>query len=295
MMGACTPGAVQFEHTSELGVNTRGMAMHPDGDAAQVSMFGTTCQVSTQDASVGHDADYPSESEIVQDGATLHGDPAVAIVSPEGVHVTFPDSAGTWNDVTVTLPGTAQARLVSDGVVALDQDCGVHWSSLNGDLTSSDTLTGDCVDAGFAASPDGTAFVATGDQAWRLDGAGVTPLNLEADLVSWDPAVGLLYVASLHGDLLRAVTPDGAEVWGLPLDGRVVSFDDMGVSGTVAVMVERDNGTGDLLVVDGASGGILAALPTPSAADQVHVAESGDAFALVLEREVHFFRMQAPF
>lgn len=289
----CAREAVDFEHTSELEVNTRGMAIHPNGDAAQVSMYGTTCRVEVESGAIGQDYDYPSDMEEVQDAGALAGELAVLVVSPEGVHVSYPDRGWDWTAETVDLPDTVEARITEDGVAALSSACEVSWVGGPGrDPVAIDSLS-DCSEAGFAAGPAGSAFVGGASEVVRVVDGNAVGLGIAGELVAWDVTADLLYVAVRGGDALHGVEADGSLRWSVPVDGAIVDVTAMGGLGSAAVMVDRANGTGELVVVDGFTGAITSDLPTPSAATGLRSSASGEVLAMVLPRAIHFFRVHS--
>jgi hypothetical protein len=148
----CAGQSVEFQHTSELEVPARGVAMRPDGFDAQVGMYGTTCRVTVSAAQVGADVDFPSDQEVVQDGGLVDGELAVVVTSPDGVHLNFPDRGYDGGVETTDLPTALQARVFDDGVATLDAACGVSWAhGASRDVTSVG-VGGVCDDAGFEGS-----------------------------------------------------------------------------------------------------------------------------------------------
>lgn len=293
----CSSQAVNFEHQSELEVNTRGVELDDSGGAAVAGMFGTTCRVAVSDASVGEDYDFPTDNEEVQDAGILNGEDAVLVQSDLGAHLTYPDRVWDWSTEDFGTTGVVEGRIFDDGVALLTDDgnCHVEWQG--GDTDVSVDMPADlCVGgSSFTVAPDGQIFVANGGEIVTATAEGSEGLGADAELVVWDDAAQVLYTAFVGDSVMTGLEADGTVRWTTDLDGAVVSFDAMGPLGSAAVMVEKDNGTGALLTVDGFTGDVTSSLATPSAAEEVEVSSSGDSLALVLNREVHFFNVrQAP-
>lgn len=286
LTSACTAGPSPFTHMSELEVSARGVAFDGVTDDAVVGMWGTTCTVDTATGRVGADYDYPSEVETVTDAGDLFGVDTVVVTSPDNIHVTVVgDGGGFAEGGDIAAPGVTTARLASDAVVGLMGDCSVMWS---GDETVTTAFAdGDCVGASLSLMPDGRAWV-SGEAIGTYLVSPVGAEQVSADTRSvWDASTGLLY--AVDADVLRALDEEGIERWALPVDGWLAGFDRLGDRGELAVMVGREGGGGELLVVDGETGLTTAALRTPTPAELVRSSSNGNVLALGLAREVHFF------
>lgn len=294
---ACSTSAVNFEHRSNLEVNTRGVALATSGDSSVAGMFGTTCHIAVADASVGEDYNFPTENEMVRDNSTIHGDPAVLVVSDFGAHVTYPENTWDWSTDDYTTPGVADGQIFEDGVVLLVDDptdgCRVDWNS-GSDVVSTAVPGAFCSNTAITVDRrSGDTYLANGDEIIAVTEDGFTVIGVGADLVVWDRDAQVLY-AGLYGDTsFRGLESDGGVRFDLQLEGTITSFDAMGPLAQAAVMVERPGGSGALITVDGFTGEITSTLSTPSAADTVETSENGQSMALVLPREVHFFSVKS--
>jgi len=288
---------MNFQHDSELAVNTRGVALSHDGVDSIIGMFGTTCRVAVRDASIGADYDFPTETEVVNDNSQMFGENAVLVVSDYGAHVTFPDRTWDFSTQDYGDPGTLEGRIWSDGVVLLsdtaDAGCQLKWS--DGTHVSSVSLS-----AGMCASPSltvdhatGTAYVADGSDVVTASPDGATLIAHNADMVVWDDDAQVLYTAQKGDSMLYGLEPDGSLRWSADLGDSITSFDAMGGLDQSAVMLANRGGTGSLVTVDAFSGEVTSSLTTPAAANQVVLSDNGRSMALVLPGDVHFFSVKA--
>lgn len=291
LFAGCSGADVRFEHTSELPISARGVGFIGDGDTAQVGMYGTTCAVDVASSRIGADVDFPTESEFVSDGGWVLDEPAYAVIADHEVHIGYPHQG--WDGQVETLDVDAvQVRLTDDGVVGLLADCGVFWGGqARGDVT--EVRVSDCVGSSFAASTDGVAAVSTGSDVVLVseDGA-ITSVGVAGDLVAWDRALDVLYIAERNGSVVTGVHVDGNTLWTTPVEGRIKDLEAMGTHGAAAVMTELDSGIGQLYVIDGQSGEVNEAIRTPSAARALHASFSGEVLSLELDQAVHFFEVK---
>ena len=290
---ACATPAVNFEHQSELAVASRGVALNTEGLDGIVGMFGTTCRVNVNDGSIGEDYNFPTEDEEVVDAAVLYGDNAVLVISDMGAHVTYPDRVWDWGTDDFGGPGVLEGGITDDGVAMLAGDpCRVDWSS-GTDAVSTGVPADYCAGASFSVDrDDGRVFVANGEVA-KVTEEGYETIADGADLVVWDMEAQVLYATLVGSSTLHGIEADGALRWTTEVEGAIVSLDVMGMLGQAAVMVEKENGAGALLTVDGYTGEITSELATPSAAEAVESSDNGKTLALVLPREVHFFNVRS--
>jgi hypothetical protein len=259
-----------------------------------VGMFGTTCRVNVNDGTIGEDYNFPTEDEEVVDATVLYGDNAVLVLSDLGAHVTYPDRVWDWGTDDFGGPGVLEGTITNDGVAMLSGDpCRVDWNS-GTDAVSTEVPDDLCQGASFTADrEDGRVFVANGD-VFKVTEDGYENIADGADLVVWDMAAEVLYATTTGSSTLYGIEEDGTQRWLTEVEGAIVTLDVMGMLGQAAVMIEKDNGAGALLTVDGYTGEITSSLATPSAADKLESSDNGKTLALVLPREVHFFSVRAP-
>ncbi len=280
----CSPEAGMFRHQSQLETQSRGVALFDSSDEAQVGMIGNTCAVDTTTGLIGADADIAvGEEDHVQD-AFGH---EVVVVGSEGAYVVDRDLPA-WTGGGVAISGVEQSRLWNEGVVSLraqNGECFVAWGD-----TSVSLGQADCGRADMAVDRDsGAVMVALTDRLAMVTAAGVITVEAPASFVAWDSVVGLGYAASAGSSTVSAVGASGETRWSVTLSGPVRALDSMGPQGAVAVMVETEDGQGELQVLDGVSGSIVATLATPTAANDIVVGNEGSTMAFVLPQEIHFF------
>lgn len=280
-MTGCAADQVAFSHTAKIESQTRGVAMLDDAQHANVGMMGNTCMVDVGTGAIPVDVDVAQgEEDLVVDafdGQTL-------VVGTGGV---FAVTDGTYSPASTVTDGfgVADARLTSDGVVTVQdgfEGCQVAFA--DGTTTAVD---GDCSSASIAVDRAGTLFVANDAGVQAVSRSGATPIA-SGDLVSFDEVLGQAYVATRGAGAVEAIGADGTAKWSLPVDGRVVSMDDMGDMGAVGVMTTLGAAGGEFLVVDGTTGDILSTLQTPAGEPNVVVAPDAKSMAFVLRNEVHF-------
>lgn len=286
----CSTQAVTFEHQSELETNTRGVALLDDGLRGQAGMYGTTCRVNLTDASIGEDEDFSSEEELVVEGGTILGEPAVLVLSDLGAHLTYPNGGfGVYDNYEN--PNVVDGAIYDEGIVVLLNDGAVQW--VNDGVVTAVPAVIDSPAYGIAVTPSGTVFVGTSAGVITVD-AGGTPSTVAdaADIVVWDDVAGVLYTATSGTPTLSGIELDGNVRWTTELSGNITAVDAMGPLAQAAVMVENPSGTGELVTVDGFTGGVTSSLTTPGTAEALVMSGNGKSMALVLGSEVHFFNVR---
>lgn len=273
---ACTPGSSTFEHQADLDVSARGVALGQDGIRGQVGMAGTTCAVDSRTAVIGADIDYGAGEEVVRDAAIVDGRETYLIESADGLHFQDGELGLEPADELGEAGALADAKLFDFGAVALTDDQ-LLWT------TGERARVGSVLNMDVAG--DGTAFVADG--LLREVGPEGTAVLGDADWVAHDRALDVLYAAV--GTELRILDRDGAELAMTEFSGVVRAVEDLGERGQALVVVERDNGTGELVVVDGQTGEIAGRVITPGAADAVATSGNGRTIAVTVPSGVHFF------
>ena len=279
-MTGCSAQEVEFSHTAKVESQSRGVVMLDDAQHANVGMLGNTCMVDLNTGAIPVDVDVAQgEEDLVVDAF----DGQTVVVGTGGV---FQIDDGTYftGGASADGVGVTTARLTTDGVVAVRDafgDCSVGFPD-----GSEVGVAGPCADASIAVDRTGTLFVANsaGVSAVRADGA----VQLAAgDLVSWDEAADQAYVTTRGSTEISAMGADGAVRWTMPVDGEVVSMDDMGNMGAVGVMTRVADG-GEFMILDGETGAVVTTLMTPAGDPSVVVAPDARSMAFVLPNEVHF-------
>ncbi len=274
----CSSERLTFDHDSELWSQTRGLALHDDGDIGHAAMNGTTCEFFTQGAALGGDYDLPSDLETVVDA---RGDFVLA-TSVRGVHVV--DTAAWPIYDTIEVSDAIDAQLYSGGVAILR----VGAVEFHGDTGSTivELPTGQL--SGFAVDRfTGAAYVVQPNGVFQATPEGVlTQLDGQGGLARFDSDHGFLYMASPGSSELAGLDVQTGELWTQQLGGAVVSMDTVGSSGQAAVMTDVQTG-GEIVIVD-VTGEAVQHVSTPGIGD-VEFAADGGTMALVTPDLVHFY------
>lgn len=304
LVGCASPDTVALEHRSELSVQSRGVQLSDDGSSSHVGMFGTTCEVGTQYAMVGEDFDYDSEADTVVDAAFIPGiGMMTAVITPDFVNITTPEMVQWGTELEVR--GVLDARFTDDGFVAVQvtpeatgSACAVAWYDGNGEaIASAASLGVECTDASDMATDPatGTAWVSTSTGVVRVGSDGqVAQIDGTANArLAWDASARALYVGGEGTATVQAFELDGAQRWSADLPGDLTALASMGDAGNAAVSVTLADGSGEFLVLNGATGEIQTDLPTPSAAQGLEVSGDGAVLAVTLPGAVHYFDILA--
>lgn len=289
---ACgAPDDAAFTYRSTLQQSTRGLVLHEGGEDGHAGMFGTNCPFETRRGRVTGDADLPDEGEEVQDGGeSALGPETVVAVIPGVVHL-LEKSTGDYVIDSRPWDGVVGARLVGDGLVGLLQrlgGCAVGWRPEGGPAL--EVEVGDCDPRSFDASPAGEVVLG-GDPVRIVTREGTVDAGTDGRLVAFDDALGLIYVARAGGSELTGLEPDGSLRWATPIAGAIRSLAAAGRPGAAVLSVERPDGSGAVLWVDGRDGAQVGEVVTPSAAPSVAASPDGRVVALVLPDETHFYEV----
>lgn len=287
-LAACAgPLDTAIVHESTLQQATKGLVLHEDGLRGHAGMFSTNCPFETTQGSVTGDYDLPGSDEDVQDGGTSSlGAETVVLTMSDVVHL-LEKSTGDYVHERHPWTGVRDVRLTGDGLVGLVEDadgCAIEWRVDGVAIATRDVACDD----GFDAALDGTVVVG-GAPVVVASPDGEAPADAAGRLVAWDDALGLAYVADPGGDEVSAVGTDGALVWTTPVPGAVVALSAAGARGAAVVSLERSDGSGAVVWIDGATGDVLAQVETPSAAPSVTTSGDGSRIALVLPDQAHFY------
>lgn len=285
---ACGVGTTgEFQHSSSLATDARGVAVHDDGRTAQVGMAGTTCDVDITTGMIGTDYDYTGNDEMVAESGIVNGVPSTLILSEDGIHI---QEVNTW-DIPAADPmsGVLDATLIDDGTVALSSDgsCDVTWSD-GGSITVSSSA---CDNGNIAADDSsGTAFISDENGLSIVTPEGVQALGITGDLFAWDSATEVLYVAESGGVTVHGVEIDGTLLWSTDIQGIVTAVDTLGDQGAALIAAQTFSSGGLILEIDGLNGEVLAQTTTPSAAANITASADGNTLAVANRGMVHFLR-----
>jgi hypothetical protein len=212
-------------------------------DRATVVMQDMTCGIKIDSGTVFFD--LALRVGEIQDGTD---DPELRLtsllVAPPLVHVLPVDSPALSDDYLVR--GVRQARVTDgDGFVALRLDdetgnCEVRWYD-DGHLADATTLGADFVcdgDLDLEVDPGQRGvWVAGPSGVWSVSPDSTRALGVSGDLIAWDDADGLLYVATRGETRVRALDM-GGERWSLELPGAVADLESGGAVGGLVVANE---------------------------------------------------------
>jgi outer membrane protein assembly factor BamB len=293
VLSACAdPAAGELAWRATLTAPTNGIGLHKDGVTGHAGMYGTNCPFETVGGQVTGDQDLPEEGEEVQDvGTSSLGDDTVVLVLPPNVFL-LDKGTGSYVQDDFVVEGVRESRLADDGIVALrgaQGSCAIDWfdghtvvgttelATCPADVAFDvDPRTGDAV----VVSPEGIAFARPGE---------VVTTGTTGDLVSWDLDAGVIYVASAGGTGVTALAPDGTVRWQAEVSGPIAAMAATGTPGGAALSVEGADGDGELVVLDAATGAMVAQIRTPAVATGVATSPDGTTIGLVRPDAVHFY------
>ncbi len=281
----CTPSNVAFQHESTLYDETRGLVFENDG-TAQGGMVGNTCAIDVDNAWIGQDVDVAESDDQVEDAF----DGVVLVRGTDGLHIYQPDDYGwDWNyDPTVPGGDIVDGALVDSGIVAVrdtPEGVSVDWS---GDVQAQQTVAGGNLSDMSVDRSTGTVFVVSDGTVNSVSPDGSISVD-SGDMAVWDAGAQVLYVADAGGSELRGIEADGGVRFATPLDGTVASLESL--NGQAVVSTANGSG-GSLVIIDGYTGDIMSQQVTPGAAESLESSETGRTLAVVLDRQVHFFRVR---
>lgn len=280
------PGVLHYRSTFEG--ETKGLVLHETGDGGHAGMFETNCPFETVNGTVTGDYDLPGEGEDVQDGeATTLGDITLAAILLPYFHV-LDKTDGIYTHVEVEVPEIHEGRLTTDGIVAITLGCELSWRGFDGTVLA--TTTVDQCGGDIETDPvTGETVVSDLDGTVITDGQETVESAVDGDLVAYDDAAEVFYVAARGQDWLAAVERDGSARWTVQTPGRVSALDDGGATGTANVVLALESGKGALAVYDGRTGEEVYYAETPAPADDLSVSGNGKVVALVRAEQVFFY------
>lgn len=279
---------VAFQHQSSLETRSRGVALLDSGSSAQVGMIGNTCQVDVETGMIGSDFDIAvGEDDQVKDSFTR----STLVVGSSGNNIFKLSNDWAGTTTTIYVDNVQDALFTQDGVVAIiqDRDCALSWFDTAGDLVSSSLVP--CNPESFTVDrSNGTAYISTGTSLVIASPGDTVTLDGSHDISAFDLDLGILYVAQKNSNTVSALNVDGTILWTTDLDLPIVSLDDMGVAGSVALMTGGDT-FGDIIVLDGATGEQKSHFATPGVAEEIKVSQNGQTLAAILDDQIHFYKL----
>ncbi|HHO53820.1 MAG TPA: hypothetical protein ENK18_23845 [Deltaproteobacteria bacterium] len=281
-LGACQSDEIRMSHMSTLQEQTRGVVVMDHGLRIQAAMQDTTCIFRTLDGGFIRDHDLPTNDERIVD--TYDGE--ILGASAQGIHL-----VNRGEDVAIT--EVVDARLWSGGVVSLHETvegCTVSWNrdehiSVPQELCDAPAITAD--------PRDGTLFVGLPGETSRIDRDGLASFDSGADLVSWDRATQLVYMAVSGERTVWATDINGVPAWSATTPAPVTALTHMGDRGLVLLMLDAGEGEGRFYILDGETGSLNSEHDAPGSEVEIDLSQDGTTLAVTLETEVHFFDITA--
>jgi hypothetical protein len=197
-----------------------------------------------------------------------------------------------WNGTTTTtyVDNVQDALFFQDGLVAIVQnnDCSINWFNNTGDLDSHSIIP--CDQESFVVDSSSTAYISTGSELIIASPENTFLVESDSNLSAFDSTQNILYVAQRNNNIVSALNPEGILIWTTTLNLPVVSLDDMGVEGAVAIMTGGDT-LGEIIILDGATGHSKSSFPTPGVAEEIKVSQNGQTLAAILDDQIHFYKL----
>ena len=285
----CVQERVDLMHVSKIETRTRGIGFADDGKAADAGMAGNTCRFDIKSGYITLDSDLAQgEDDTVTDawnGNTVISSHSGGFIMSDGYMTSNPIHVFPGRNVT-------DARLTEDSVTVLineNNDCQIGRHTASTEVTAQ--IDGECptdVNQFDVNRETGTAYFTSPDGVMTYGPLGFDYFVPRADKIEWDEVTQTLYTATSGNDV-TSYDINGDVRWSASLNGRVVSFDDMGTAEAMIAMVELPDGSGELVILDAQTGQVRKSFPTPTAANHIIVSRDGGTLAVVLDNETHFF------
>jgi len=292
------------------GYHVDGMYL-PDGqDWGVAGLSSMTCQLYLSSVSTGTDEDVNYGDDSLEDG---QGDGNDDNQGEDGVHVIvgaggnaqivgFPSGAIVDS---VSVPGRIVSRFVGAEMLAslVTDDAGCHVDftriGFGGSIDASVPLDSSYCDHPAEADPlavdgDGHVWVISPTRIGLVGDGAITEVETGGDVMVWDAAAGVMYVATRDQSTLTAVEANGAIRWRADLGAPIQDVDDRGPAREAVVTTQIDDGNTGVILVDGMTGEQVA--ETGVARDPGRVTVTGDGSRLVLHNrdQLDVFTIQDP-
>jgi hypothetical protein len=277
-----------FNHLSSIQAQYRGVSLNEGGDFAQVGMFNNTCFVETSNGFITTDLDLSiGEEDFVQD--TLKGSTLVIGDSGSGI-VVLDSDLGYYHYPTDSLGQIVNAKFTEEGYAVVSRnrgECSIGWLDTSANIRN--TISTDCQIQDLDVDPvTGKVFIAVDNQiriGWTEDPP--LSLNLEGNLISFNPILSNLYVAKKNETIVTGVLSDDSR-WSVDLGLPVTAIDNIQDTGEL-VVIAGDIYGGRIFILDGMTGFIETIYTTPGTADEINISDSGNILAISVEDTIHFF------
>ncbi len=280
--GCSAQDAVHLQQQSTLEGPVVGFALSSSDSKAQAGMVGNTCAVETSNGLIGDDHDVVADEEDrVHDTYAGH-----TLVGGSGTLVTLAEGSTLEIESSAQKSGVISAFLTDGATIGLRDHAGC-WAFVGEQEVE---LSIDCGHSVTDAQRESATLIATdGSAVVFVDAGGTSIVPEEGNLIAWDASAEVLYLAERGEDWIKALNEGGDTLWATSLDGTVQSIDDLVGQNAVMVMVEQEDGSGELVTLDAADGAPIASTETPSAGESVLTGNNGKTVAVVLPEMIHFF------
>lgn len=245
--------SARYSWTGDTWVTTEGVGF-VDQRTVMVGMGSNSCTFNALGGGMESDINLAEQPDIITDV-----DEVVVITSEEDETAVMTTPTGVRVHERV-IPGLIEARHDGEGdLVAVADDpeegCSVAWHDERR-RTLVPFLNEDCeLPRGFAVDRENRRVWVPGDEGIvEVTREGAMPLGLAGDLLAWDSAAQVLYVAVAGESTVWAIEPGGEIRWDIDLDAPVEHLTAMGTKGAAAVSVQDDDYTIRLVILDGADG-----------------------------------------
>lgn len=270
---------------SVLSTPTSGVAFDVAGLIARVGMSGVTCNVDPSTGVVTTDYDLPGHGENVVDSNGHH-----AVVSTDAG--LFVHELGEHDDPTEPLVEVdaqpielgwriGAAALLDAGLVSIHDDFGACSASFQDGAWLEVPV--DCPSSISADREGGSFWMAGRDGLWNVDELGGTRFG-SADGVDWDAASQMAWTHELT--TLRAVSPEGDELWAHDLGSGILDVETLGDTGRAAVLV--NTAPQDTVAFFEADGTLVSVMAYGESARELTASPDGSRLAIALSGGMAF-------
>lgn len=279
---ACTAEpSISLTTRSVLQAPADEIALQDGSGLADAAMVGQICVIDTEagEAITDHD---------LADGIDRLLDAHAGLALAEAGGDLFALDGTTLEAVPALGVNAFSGVVLDDGLAILGQDVNGCAVGFGDSVWSVPGLA--CDGAGFAADrASGTAWIADGSALASVTREGRIAMfeGVDADLVKFDTRNQSVVLSSVGSDTLRASRADGTIAWTVKVAGLVQDVEVAGGAGMVVASVRTDAG-GEIIVLDGLTGGQVVTHPVPEAVD-VSISSDGLSLALLAADAVYFY------
>lgn len=299
-LSACSWGDASFYYQSTLHEASKGLTFKDDlTGEVRVGMLDTTCDFNPRYGTLGLDWDYSQNSDKVQD-ASPEG--SILVTSKDGIYVhNLRDEYGEPDYETYNISGIKSAFFNNGGIISYGGNggsCSLNWIDQD-QITSYGFKPNFCpqIQDITPGGYDAGVFIGTviGTQVIYPDSPTPEVISEEpANLIVWDESEGLFYAADLAENRVYAQGEDGETIWEVFFEEEIVSINDMGIYGEVAVLLRDENDLGILVILNGLDGLEKGRTHLPSSGNKIYSSDDGRQVAISDGDSVKFLERGYP-